>query len=498
LYLVWKSAATVLRGPAYTMVNTVGGLANNYYFNVSFKAHRQAAAMVTAMNKITKRLQREMPTKSYSELLPQIRDELSRTVGSVRVGDRSLVDLYMDFLEAGGHMSSRTFFEMSEIAALGVRAPQVMGSGAQAASLLGTARRAAPETVTEKGVQKFANFMLDNPIAQGLSDMAQSSEMFVRFAAYIEGFERYGNLNAALDVVYMLHFPYQDLSSAERWVKRLAPFYTWSRYNVPLQMRAIFTAPSQVRKIFAAQENAETLLGADSEQQWLNEYLPDYLAVKGGFVSRFTFGGNHLALFPRTPIVDLNELFEIRYWDDVPILMPRRQQLVNNLGPAFVTAIEATTGRSFSQGRRFDTIQDFVEAQAKSWFPTGTQLYKLASAVGLPVDKEKRISNLMQVLGGGPYSAATIREGTLRWQTVERSAALSKQVKRAAADANVDIDWLRKQVSDGVRPDVLANMIASGQGSPERLELQRRLAGDTGARKDPRNYEEILRRLERG
>jgi DNA-directed RNA polymerase sigma subunit (sigma70/sigma32) len=76
-------------------------------------------------------------------------------------------------------------------------------------------------------------------------------------------------IDQAVEDIYKFHFNYTDLSQAERNLKRIVPFYTWTRYNVPLQMEMMLTNPGKYSKYMAVKTNVE----AQSEGDGV---VPDY------------------------------------------------------------------------------------------------------------------------------------------------------------------------------------------------------------------------------
>jgi hypothetical protein len=114
------------------------------------------------------------------------------------------------------------------------------------------------------------------------------------------------------------------------------------------------------------------------------------------------------------------------------------------------------------------------------------------------VDKERQISNLLNVLVGAPYGATTINEKTLRQGARQSSEEVNSQLRAAAEDANVDIDWLRKQLKDGIPLYQLTLMISSGQGTPELQTLAKKIDEMTKKQDSGPDYSGTLQNLRRG
>jgi hypothetical protein len=74
------------------------------------------------------------------------------------------------------------------------------------------------------------------------------------------------------------------------------------------------------------------------------------------------------------------------------------------------------------------------------------------------------MSNLFNFLWGGGVGATTITEKTLRGGLIERSKAQSSQIKKLAAEADLDVEWLRKEIRSGISLPQLQNKIAIGEG----------------------------------
>jgi hypothetical protein len=318
-------------------------------------------------------------------------------------------------------------------------------------------------------------------------------------------------MDSAMDVMYMLHFDYQDLSAAEFSIKRFMPFYTWMRNNVPLQLRMAFLQTGKMSNLFAATEEAKEAFGVDGDMAWLNDYLPDYMEINNGFVSYLKFGGNHLALFPKLPINDVDQLFGVGYIGSIPVPVPRiTTGFGNALGPAVRTPMEFFTQRNFQYGYEYDSFSEFTSKQLESTIPYIGTFARAGSAVGLPVEKTpfidlsaqkgKQVSNLMQLLFGAPFGATMYNERTLKGVTYGRSKQLSKELNQAASDAGVDIDWLRDQLEKGVSPEALARKIESGQGDIDRVARRKKLDELTGKtkKKKPKDYRDVMKELQRG
>ena len=78
-------------------------------------------------------------------------------------------------------------------------------------------------------------------------------------------------------------FDYGDLTKIEKKVfKRGAPFYTWTRKNIPLQLETLLTDPARLTKVIKAKNNVEILTGDDKTSELLPEWIKDAAPVYVG------------------------------------------------------------------------------------------------------------------------------------------------------------------------------------------------------------------------
>jgi hypothetical protein len=112
-----------------------------------------------------------------------------------------------------------------------------------------------------------------NPILRGGFKVGQTIEDNARIALFIDSLNKGKNFDQAASQVRKYLFDYGDLSPFERsTLKRLMPFYTWSRKNLPLQLEAIVRHPDKVNKLNLAKENIQF----ETEIPDLED-VPDYI-----------------------------------------------------------------------------------------------------------------------------------------------------------------------------------------------------------------------------
>jgi hypothetical protein len=486
LSLVWKTAVTVGRGPAYSVTNLVGGLVNNYLGGVRMKYHNMAAVILNTAVQTIRDLQADPKNinKSYFELVELAEGKLKSKLGNLKIKDRPAVELFVEFLERGGHFSSDIFFQADELskAGISIATPLERRSGVQYQFT------DEPTNKADSAFRKIVNIALNNPMQRKLNDLAASSEIFVRFAAVGEGYARYGDMDSAMDLMYMLHFDYQDLSDAEISIKRVVPFYTWMRNNIPLQLRLAFLQSGKVGNLINANEEMKAAFGVDGPASWLNDYIPDYMEINNGFVSYLKFGDNHMALFPKLPINDVDQMFGVGFIGPIPVPIPRRNQLLNIAGPVVRTPMEFFTNRNFQYGYEYESFGELASKQLEGTIPYIGTIARAASAAGLPVEKTpfldlsrekgRQVSNFMQLMFGAPYGATMITERTIKSAARSQGMDSYELLDRAAAASGVDVEWLRKQINSGVSSAELTNKILSGEGNAALIKLQKIASGE--------------------
>jgi hypothetical protein len=114
------------------------------------------------------------------------------------------------------------------------------------------------EDVLKGGSYNPFTLSTKNPILRGGFKVGQTIEDNARIALFIDSLNKGKNFDQAASQVRKYLFDYGDLSPFERsTLKRLMPFYTWSRKNLPLQLEAIVRHPDKVNKLNLARENIQ-------------------------------------------------------------------------------------------------------------------------------------------------------------------------------------------------------------------------------------------------
>ena len=281
-----------------------------------------------------------------------------------------------------------------------------------------------------------------------------------------------------MDKVHLLHFDYADLSDAEQWVRRIVPFYTWTRRNVPAQLRAMIMQPGKIQRFLYANEEFQNYFAAEGDESWLNQVLPEYLDTQDGFVSKFKFLDNNVGTYLRLPFEDVNKMFAVRG----PIAYPRPREILASLGPAITTPIELLSGKDIATGRPLDALgAGKVETLGNLIPQAGTLNRILASGAGaakqfgldLPnigfteAQENKGLITALNLLGIpqlAGMSLVSVSPSGINAEILRRINSQSNKIKDVAAEKNIDLDWMRAQLKAGATPEQLARAIAAGQG----------------------------------
>ena len=176
------------------------------------------------------------------------------------------------------------------------------------------------------------------------------------------------------DDISKYHFDYDDLSSFERQVgRRLIPFYTWTRKNVPLQVEALFTQPGKaINRYMAVKRNLE--LGTEEEG-----VVPSYFREGAMIHLPFSGGGGDIYGTVELPFKDPFKVADIT------------GQLTGMLNPLIKAPIEAYTAR-----RQFFSdvpLTDQYKELPTTWLPIVPILAATAPLPFTPWDKPVRDAN---------------------------------------------------------------------------------------------------------
>jgi len=128
-----------------------------------------------------------------------------------------------------------------------------------------------------------------------------------RFAVFIDQLAKGKSPKDASRTVRKYLFDYDELTDFERKVmKRVIPFYTWTRKNAPLQIESLVTQPRKYQayvKALRAFDEEETI----EERMAKPEYFNKMLYVKSPFKSK---SGKPLHMSIDLPPLELNRVFD--------------------------------------------------------------------------------------------------------------------------------------------------------------------------------------------
>ena len=265
--------------PGFHVRNFIGGVFNNYLAGMDFASYRSfLKADKIFMRALESSGDRELALKAVGRAMGREHMEAYRVVDSSAA------------LKSSGQIGS---------------ASGEIGVGTIGMSN-GRGFNKFKKTLTSKG---RGNFVVDNPFTRVNYAGSERVERTLRGSLAYDTALKGGDQFEVLGNVYKFHFNYEDLSDIEqRYMKRISPFYTWSRRNVPLQVEMLFQKPGIYANIGILQDNIEQL----SPQEGL---VPAWFSEVGGFRLPFTNPtGERLYMMPDLPPLDLRKVVNPQEW----------------------------------------------------------------------------------------------------------------------------------------------------------------------------------------
>ena len=227
---------------------------------------------------------------------------------------------------------------------------------------------------------------VENPILRAGFRVGQELEDNARIALFFDQLNKGKSYDEAARHVQKYLFDYGDLAPFERDVlKRIMPFYTWSRKNIPLQLEALVTHPDKINKINLFKENIQSQAQVPDQGEvpdYINQAMPIYLpGAPEGQVSLFT-------LQNLLPFADLQVFSKYFNTENVPETIARKRlsdtasTAMSSVSPILKAPIEYITNYDFFRKKN---IQEF-EGQSADML-----------GVKMPVHLAKLLSNIVLI-----------------------------------------------------------------------------------------------------
>lgn len=397
---IWKTSVTAMR-PSWYVKNTIGDVFNNYLAGVKDPSRYKVAYDIMSGNvdSASKYLANKLPKESISALKSML--------GKDEVKD----------IKNTAELVSRVFEKnVGEKWGLTLGGP-VWGSAEEVAKLRGEST----------GLLSKAR------------DTAEQFRKNAQMALFIDGLIKGKSPKAAADLVKAAQFDYSDLTKVEKGIRRLVPFYTFTRKNLAFQLQTLLEHPERLKRVSDLQENLAAAHGFDMEN------MTEYQRMRALPIGEDKYLNLELPWSTLTQVTDPHAL-------------------VNMLSPLIKTPIELATNRSMFSGQPIQTAPelgtnwqevmsylfdqfgatrelsgaiaaagqtgDYMKQQERTTMPqlgsdSDNPLIRLLGAIGYPVVRgydaakakeyrekqyQRQLAALIQALQSQGYNVPTVRE----------------------------------------------------------------------------------------
>ena len=199
-----------------------------------------------------------------------------------------------------------------------------------------------------------------NPVRKLLGsgqELGDFTEKWTRMAHLIDRLDNGYGLSDAIADVKKFHVDYRHLTVTEKEVfRRLAPYYTFMRKNVPIQLRTLLTEPGKVNAIFHLVRSSTEALKRDNGGEEV--LTPDFLKEGMALPISMDDDGNVRYLNWNLPLTDLARL----NWN---LGEMAKMNSIDMLHPFLKMPFEMASGRNLHFGSE---IQKY-EGQRAPLFP---------------------------------------------------------------------------------------------------------------------------------
>jgi hypothetical protein len=201
----------------------------------------------------------------------------------------------------------------------------------------------------------------NNPATRGVYTANSRMERVLRGAAGMDAAAKTDSLDGIYESVFKAHFDYSDLNRFEvNWMKRISPFYTWTRKNLPLQMEMLFKNPKAYNRYQIFKNNIESVT---PEEDLVPTWMKDRLNIRLPFTSK----DGQLYILPDLPFTSLN-------------MFTNADEIAGQINPVIKTPIEMMMNRKMYFGKSVPFKEGYVQMPAML---TKTGIAQAMNVVGL-------------------------------------------------------------------------------------------------------------------
>lgn len=183
--------------------------------------------------------------------------------------------------------------------------------------------------------QKLNPFGTKNVYVGGMRNLGEHVMEFHRGALGLDVMMKGGTLEDAVAAIKHYHFDYNDLSGFEKGLKKVVPFYTWTRQNFPLQIQGMLEHPGHYSWYTHLEHNLSAGSPKDND---IPGYFKDLFAIPTGIKG----GGGQMYATPDLPFTRTLQN-AIPFEDGHPSLNP----IASMMTPLLKTPIERAMNHQF-------------------------------------------------------------------------------------------------------------------------------------------------------
>ena len=222
-------------------------------------------------------------------------------------------------------------------------------------------------------------FSTRNQFLQLSRDVGMATETFVRGSLGFDTLLKGDTAESAFNNIMKFHFDYDDLSDFERnVVKRVVPFYTWTRKNMPLMMEMFARRPEVFNRYMSLKKEVEATTEGPPA------IYPRWMQRQGAIQLPFKFEGEDMFILPDMPFKTPLELLDPTLSFDKDLSpMERIRIAIGSVGTQITPIVKAPyewhSKENLWKGYSYDGSAEVVP-RAYSMIPGLMPLLELAGA----------------------------------------------------------------------------------------------------------------------